>query len=203
MQGIYKIECLVNGKVYIGQSIDLDSRLNGHRTGEHNDCLREDMKKYGLENFIFDILEEVARERLTEREQFFMDFYESLNPEKGYNKRAADPARPLSEEHRRKISEAMKGKKKSPEHIEKVRQSCLGRKHKPDRDYSKLKYPKSEEHKRRLSESEKGKLVSPETRKKMSEAHRGKPLSEETRRKISKTRRKAKEKDLGTPEIHS
>ena len=69
-----------------------------------------------------------------------------------------------SEETRKKISEAQKGK--APWNKEKVN------------IYSK-------ETRKKMSEAKKGKTLSEETRKKMSEAHKGKTLSEETRKKIS------------------
>ena len=47
----------------------------------------------------------------------------------------------------------------------------------------------SEEHRRKLSESQKGHTVNEETRKKMSEAKKGKKLSEETRKKISEAKK--------------
>ena len=59
--GIYKIENLVNGKVYIGKTVDfkerkkehkLDLRLNRH----YNNYLQNAWNKYGRENFKFEMV---------------------------------------------------------------------------------------------------------------------------------------------------
>lgn len=81
----------------------------------------------------------------------------------------------LSEEHKRKISESLRGKPKSKEHCARLR----GPKH-------------SAEARLKMSRANKGKVISPEQRKKISEAlkgsipwNKGIPMSEETRRKCS------------------
>lgn len=92
MIGIYKITNLVNNKVYIGQSIHILDRLAQHwRTAFNNNhhCynypLYRAIRKYGIENFKYDILEETSVEQLTIREQYWIDYYNSLNPNYGYN----------------------------------------------------------------------------------------------------------------------
>jgi len=86
---------------------------------------------------------------------------------------------PLTEEHKRKLSESQKGKKLSEEHKRKISKTQKGRK-------------MSEEHRRKISESGKGKTHSQESRKRMSDAKKGKklpPRTEETKRKISEANR--------------
>ena len=59
-QGIYKIRNLKNGKVYIGQSYDLTTRFRDHRKPckfKSNRPLYSSIKKYGIENFEFIVLE--------------------------------------------------------------------------------------------------------------------------------------------------
>lgn len=100
-----------------------------------------------------------------------------------------------SEEARKKMSEAKKGKKLSEEHKKKLRENnvryWLGKK-------------RTEETKRKLSEANKknpvrywlGKHHSEETKRKISEANKGKKLSEEAKRKIgeaSKSRKHSEE----------
>lgn len=89
MQGIYKIENLINGKCYIGQSIDIEKRWTRHRSTANNPNERlferhlyRSIRKYGIENFRFSVLEEVELEDdLTNRELYW---YSELDPE--YNK---------------------------------------------------------------------------------------------------------------------
>ena len=79
---------------------------------------------------------------------------------------------PLSDDVRRKLSEAKKGRHKSEETKRKISEAKKGR-------------HLSEEHKRKLSEANKGKHHSEEAKKKMSEAKKGKTFSEEARRNMS------------------
>ena len=60
--GIYKITNLVNGKVYIGQSVDIYERWAEHKynmsyTKYQNILLYKAFHKYGIENFSFDIID--------------------------------------------------------------------------------------------------------------------------------------------------
>lgn len=90
--GIYKITDLVTGKSYIGQSVDIKERLKTHiKTGLSSSIstnkLYQAMKKDGVENFTFEILEEVPRASLNEREIYWIEFYKTkeygLNDTKG------------------------------------------------------------------------------------------------------------------------
>ena len=59
--GIYKIENLINGKIYIGSSVDLLGRKNAHfsqlnRNIHGNKKLQNSFNKYGKDNFNFKIL---------------------------------------------------------------------------------------------------------------------------------------------------
>ncbi len=73
--GIYKITCLVNGKVYIGSAVDLEDReFNHFNKKAHNRLLRRAFKFYGKENFKFEILELVENENLLlYHEQYYLD----------------------------------------------------------------------------------------------------------------------------------
>ena len=98
----------------------------------------------------------------------------------------AQSGRTHSEKSKRKMSEANKGKSKPPcseEHRRKLSEANKGNKHM-------LGKTLSEETRRKISESNKGKTFSEETKRKMSEAKKGKtkpPLSEEHRKKMSET----------------
>lgn len=89
--GIYKIENQINGKIYIGQSVDIDSRWKHHKkTAISNNPIYEkypihhSILKYGLDNFSFDIVEECDVSVIDERERYYISFYDSMIP-KGYN----------------------------------------------------------------------------------------------------------------------
>lgn len=86
MTGIYKITNKINGKVYIGQSVDIFSRWKYHRTHLQNPtALHKALKKYGIENFTFEILEETPLDKnyMNEREIYYISYFNSYN--KGYN----------------------------------------------------------------------------------------------------------------------
>lgn len=92
--GIYLIENLINGKVYIGKSTNIHrrirshiSQLNGKHKKSENQHFINSWHKYGRENFDYRILEECDFSKLKERELYWMNYYKSTNPEKGYNKR--------------------------------------------------------------------------------------------------------------------
>lgn len=85
---IYKIENKVNRKAYIGKTdyFDINRRWNEHkRAVNREDCknrpLYRAMRKYGIENFEFSIIEET--ENTVEREIFWIDFYDTYK--NGYN----------------------------------------------------------------------------------------------------------------------
>ena len=88
MTGIYKILNLVNGKMYIGSAIDIKNRWYRHKTKlkyskHHSIKLQRSYNKHGIENFIYEVIEECEKEKLIEREQFFIDLYNSYK--EGYN----------------------------------------------------------------------------------------------------------------------
>ena len=106
MIGIYKITNKINGKIYVGQSNDIQRRFLEHT---HRNKLQIDMaiQKYGKENFIFEILEECPIEQLNEREMYWI---ETLNSFKnGYNYRFGGNNGRHSERSKKKMSEAHKG----------------------------------------------------------------------------------------------
>lgn len=51
--GIYKITNRINGKIYIGQSVNIVRRWYAHKECVSNNHLSAAIAKYGLENFDF------------------------------------------------------------------------------------------------------------------------------------------------------
>lgn len=82
--GIYKIENIQNGKVYIGQSIHIEKRWQEHCKSSSHSLIGKTIQKYGKENFSFQILEECLVEELDEKESYYINYFDSIVP-KGYN----------------------------------------------------------------------------------------------------------------------
>ena len=93
--GIYKITNKVNDKVYIGQSVDIYKRWDAHintsndkNKKEYNYPLYSAFRKYGIENFDFEILEVCDKETLDDLEIKYIKEYNSCTLDKngyGYN----------------------------------------------------------------------------------------------------------------------
>ena len=93
MIGIYRITNKINGKCYIGQSVNIKQRWKNHRkdafwpqSQAYDYPLYQAMRKYGIDIFLFEILEECLPEQLNERECFYIKKYRSYG--KGYNQNA-------------------------------------------------------------------------------------------------------------------
>ncbi|CAB4141321.1 grpIintron_endo, group I intron endonuclease [uncultured Caudovirales phage] len=217
---VYQIKNLINNKVYIGITTkDPIDRWNQHLKKHFNKnfILYKAMRKYGPDNFHFSIIEQTNNlDHLKELESKYIQEYNSYcftENSNGYNMTLggkglfgykhsnqtkkklseANKGKPLSEETKRKLSEANKGRTLSEEHKRKVSETLKGRtlseEHK--RNLSKAARGKqkihSEESKRKMRDAKIGKPLSEETKRKLSEAFKGKPRSEETKRKISET----------------
>ena len=90
MCGIYKITNLINGKIYIGQSVDIQYRFRNHKSESFNPksnaydtAIHRAIRKYGVENFSFDVVEECDQEELRDREIYWINYYNSFG--EGYN----------------------------------------------------------------------------------------------------------------------
>lgn len=141
--GIYRWINNLNGKSYVGSSINLTTRLNVYFnknrlvTGSGNRmAIYQAISKYGLENFTLEILEYCCKYATIEREQFYLD---KLKPEYNLLKKAGSIigfkhsvlsrkkmselalGRVISEEARLNLSEALSGRKLSESTKEKIR----------------------------------------------------------------------------------
>lgn len=189
--GIYKITNLINGKVYVGQSINIMKRWVDHIRILNNNkskctLLQRAWNKYGQDNFSFEIIELCSEDMLDEIETKYIEFYDSCNNgyniESGGNKnkslseetkkkiRDAHRGKCMSEETRKKMSEAKKGEKNSmygKNHTEETKRKIS------ENNKGKTGYPCTEYHKQQRRLANLGKVLSDETKKKISEANKG------------------------------
>jgi len=131
MIGIYKI-LSPSGKIYIGQSVDIDRRFNEYlniQNCKQQIKLYNSFKKYGPENHGFKIIEECNLEQLNERERYYQEYYNVIG-KKGLNcklTKTNDKSGLLSNEIKLKISKSSKGKIFSIESRQKMSQSLKGK----------------------------------------------------------------------------
>lgn len=86
--GIYKIQHVLSGKVYIGSAVNLSRRFKEHRVllkanRHHSSKLQNAWNKYGSDGFIFEILLVCEKQNLIMYEQAFIDFHDACK--EGYN----------------------------------------------------------------------------------------------------------------------
>jgi len=136
MIGIYKITSPTN-KIYVGQSIDIEKRFKQYR---RLDCKKQpklynSFTKHGVENHIFEILEECSLDKLNSKEVFWKQKYNTIS--EGLNCELFDIGQgPRSNQVKDKISKSMTGKTKTEEHCRNLSLAKTGtpspRKGKPD-----------------------------------------------------------------------
>lgn len=92
--GIYKITNIINNKVYIGKTKDFYKRycqyVSDVRTESKNrinNYLMSSFMKYSFDNFKFEVIEFCSIDVISERELYWILYFDSTNREKGYNLR--------------------------------------------------------------------------------------------------------------------
>ncbi len=191
--GIYAIVNSVNGKRYVGSSINLRKRLQMHKRKllaglHHSQILQRAWNKYGATCFFSTIIEQCSTESLIEHEQIY------INEKSEYNicGRAYSCLGVIrTKETRAKMSVSMTGKAKSLEHRANLSAAGKGEKHRlfgkhlPESTRVKIsvaaiKRGRTPEHQEKLNKSRRehptflGKTHSDETRAKMSASQSGK-----------------------------
>ncbi len=129
---VYSITNLITDKVYVGQTIDtIEGRWNRHvrqaRNGS-NWYIHRAIRKYGISNFAIEILWLGPVGQLNRQEMCFIKLWHSNETQLGYNltaggggsrgfkhtsqakRKMRGKRKPLSVEHRRRISDALKNK---------------------------------------------------------------------------------------------
>lgn len=87
MIGIYKIINKINGKIYIGQSIDIEERWKQHKYktfnangNAYNSAIHQAFRKYGVENFEYQVIELCSVEELDTKEIYWIEKLNTLAP---------------------------------------------------------------------------------------------------------------------------
>ena len=148
---VYLIWCKINGKRYVGQTVQpLKKRFNEHATKRNKSLLGKAMRKYGRENFYCGIIKVcTSKEELDYWEKYYIAALKTKIPY-GYN--LCDGG------------EGVAGYSKTPEHCANLSTALKNRKFTP-------------EWRTKISEALKGREITPEWRANLSAAHKGKPHS--------------------------
>jgi len=133
--GIYKIINLINGKLYVGSAKNLYERKQQHYYNLNNKkhCniyLQNSWNKHNEKNFLFETIEYIEDETLLiEREQYWMDLYNVIDKNIGYNIQptaGSNLGNKQTEETKNKIRNAHYGLKPSLETKEKQSKAKKG-----------------------------------------------------------------------------
>ena len=128
--GIYKITAKHSGEFYIGSSNDISRRWERHRhyfkLNQHqNRFLQRIYNKHGQDNFIYEIIELIEKDKLEEREQYYMDL---LHPALNLRLIAKNnTGLKHTEEAKERMRQAHVGKKLTEEHKANIGNSCRGK----------------------------------------------------------------------------
>lgn len=148
---VYSILNKTNGKIYVGQTTQGKTRFTQHkcnlrRNTHQNPHLQSSWNKYGEDSFEFNVLEHCTDEKLGDNEDWWINYFDSTNSEKGYNlkeggntgfkfteeslKRMSNShkGKTLSKETKQKMSDSHKGKKLSKSHRDNISQAKMGSK---------------------------------------------------------------------------
>ena len=117
---IYKISNNFDEKIYIGLTTKTKAierwyqhrYLARHLSDTDKSYLHKAMASHGINNFIFEVIEETSNDKLSEREQYWINYYNSIVPN-GYNLTIGGEGtpgfvRPQSEEERIKKGKSIK-----------------------------------------------------------------------------------------------
>ena len=192
-RGIYYIQNIKNSKIYIGSAIDIKKRWREHkhhlyRRHHCNSHLQSVWNSEGEDIFIFGIMELVSdKYLLLDREQYWIDRFDSSNNKYGYNK-APIAGSTLgirhSEEYKEKLRQVgfpkghtpwNKGKKMTGEYLENFVEAMRSEKVREMRRNRTWSHH-TDETKKKISEAGKGRKRSEETKQKMREVRMGKPM---------------------------
>ena len=139
ISGIYKIVNKINGKYYVGSSLDIKTRWKKHiytlsYQKHRNIYLQRSWNKYGKDNFEFFIIETVPKEQLQNIEQKYLDDY--IKDKLCYNLNSKADGGGWNDISKQKLSKKHKGmgnpfygKHHTQNTIQKIQNLSLGRLH--------------------------------------------------------------------------
>jgi len=140
MNGIIYMASLEDGRAYIGQTTtNLSRRMITHRSSSKKDKTRNTyfhnaLKKYGWDAFSWEILSEcTSQDELNKVEKHFINLYNTRDKEYGFNIReggtqgCSTKRSSHTEEHKKKISEALKAYIFTEEHKKKISEAKAGK----------------------------------------------------------------------------
>lgn len=164
---IYKITNKINNKVYIGQTIrSLKRRWFEHCLDNKIGCfsLHRAIQKYGKENFDIQQIDHAhSRDELDNKEIYWIKYYDSMNPLKGYNLKSGGNTCELSDEVKKRMSKSHIGFRHSDKTKLKMSITRKGKK----------RGCFSEEWRKNISESHKGYKRTVDSKKKQGESIKG------------------------------
>lgn len=181
---IYKTTNILNKKIYIGKDVKNDPNYLG--SGIY---FKNALKKYGKEHFIKEIIEDniCTKELLSEREIYWIEFFQSTNRAIGYNLHFGGQGGNL--EKFKRETHPLKGKKYEEYYgyektVEIKKKKSIASSGENNGMYGKHI---TEEHRKILKEANTGKkrIFSEEHRLKIKNSNTGKTATEETKKKMS------------------
>ena len=102
---IYCLENTLTDKMYIGQTVDFERRMQSYASGNGHGYLNRAITKYGWEHFSVKVVEEIPVEDLNEAERFWIAFLDTMSP-KGYNLREGGSGGKIAEATKQLMREA-------------------------------------------------------------------------------------------------
>lgn len=216
-KGKYQFSCiylwknLINGKLYVGQTQNFYLRMKQYLKNDNHRLIGQALIKYGYNNFDISVLEKVDIDYLDEREQYWMDYYNSYDLFLGYNvcpvasttrgfKHSEKSKKAMSEKHKiycQNHPEFMKGenhpnfgKSASLETRQKMSKSRQGNQNAKDKHW-KLTPEQCQKRSQNMKGRQNclGRKLSEETKRKISEGNKGKKYSPETLKRMSESQK--------------
>ena len=150
MYTVYQHRNKINGKIYIGITMQTPEQRWRHGEGyKSSPHFYAAIQKYGWDNFEHNILfQNLTKEEACKKEQELIAKYNSMNREYGYNSTSGGDIFVMNEETKQKISQSLMGNKNGLGH------PCSEEKKKKISEAQKGRHL-TEEHKQKLSEAAK------------------------------------------------